>query len=113
MALLLFAAVLETNQKIRMSDVVLSQLGKTLKLLMSNNSIIIQSATLLFIKISKYYSKLLDATKLSHIVPLLLSILTATTDNKIAINICITLTNLIKGLGDFDTSRGTSIFNTI
>jgi importin subunit beta-1 len=108
-SLLLFAGCCDSlTHKNRLIDFITKHLNKVIKFLFHDSNTIKKSSSFLLVKITKYFGKsgLFDPHILSQVVPLLINSLPS--PNKIAINICQSLMNLTKAVGDLDTIKSTN-----
>lgn len=106
-AILVFAASIDSTHKIKISSLIMQSFTYIIRLLMSDDDRIKKSVSLLFIRITKVYSKFLETGNINNLIPVLLDALKF--GNKIGINICQTLINLNKALGDLESNKSSSI----
>lgn len=70
-----------------------------------------KSATFCLDKITQYYSKIFDASKLDHVITKILPCL-GSTDNTVANNVCSILENVIKAFGDKPTNKSSNALSS-
>ncbi len=107
-ALLIFHSCCTNNHKLHLSDMVIRHLPKLVKLIFHENNKIKKSVSQLFVRITKYYSKIFDQGNLNVLVPTFMNALAF--PNQIAINYAQSLINITKGLGDIESKKSSSIF---
>jgi hypothetical protein len=89
-----------------MGLIVVNSLEVMLKLLNNENQIIKKSTSWFILQMTDSFTKAFTADTLNYLIPTLINCLGQ--NNNIAINICYSLINLIKNLGDSATVKNTS-----
>lgn len=106
-SILMFAGCINPmSHRGRLTDFILKQLNRILKLLFVDNNLVKMSTSILFMKITKHFPKIFDSNLLSTIIPTLTNALPF--KNNLAVNICQCFINIIKGVGDLETKKSSS-----
>ena len=111
-SLLLFAGCCDTlPHKNRVGEFISKHFNKMLKFLFHDGFKIRHSASLLLIKVTKHHGKsgLLNQSTLNTCVPMLINALPS--PNKIAINVCQSLINITKAVGDLETNKSANLMS--
>lgn len=103
---LLFTSILDTIHYQKMSNILQGSIDGIIKLLFHESILLKKSTSWLMLQITELYTKIFDRELLNQLIPSLVKCLNDT--NYIAINICYSLINLIKNLGDINTVKNSS-----
>jgi len=98
--------MLETVHHNKMSVVVENALEGLIKLLFHENALIKKSTSWFILQVTENFTKSFDKDTLKTLIPTLVNCLNQ--ENSIAINICYSLVNLIKNLGDPNTIKNSN-----
>ena len=104
----LLGGSIQTVYKSEMNELISKNLNKILKDIEINQNIQLKkSASYLLTKITKYFPKIIDVSKLGSVFTILLNALKYP-NTIISLNICKILQNIIKNYGDYDTNKSSN-----